>query len=432
LALCASAATARAAVGPDEAAVAAAVAAAKPGDTVEVAPGKAAWTKPLTIARGITLKGAGIDKTIIALPAASISIVPNAAAIANNEVIEISGFTFDDGSGKTSGELIDISAPHQTPFRGVKIHDNKFTRIAYSCRAFRVSGGVYGVVYSNQFDTVGMIIGSMGSGNTGAWATDYPKMPSYGDGNKLFLEDNSWYASAPADTEVGWVETGQGCPGIIVRYNTWDHANVSDKWREQWDVHGLQSGTHAEQYSTLSAEYYGNITTNWHTNGRLMLHRGSWLMMFNNLTGGKDSKMPSISFNEYACDEHAAWEKYPQHINNTYVWNNLWNGRTVQNMVKGLDNCRTYTITENRDYFNYDPKFDGTSGIGCGPTVPTTNCRPGAGYWVTSHSPADRLPSTMAELKTVTQAGRFYKCTAPNTWTLYYRPYAYPHPLRGQ
>jgi hypothetical protein len=60
------------------------------------------------------------------------------------------------------------------------------------------------------------------------------------------------------------------------------------------------------------------------------------------------------------------------------------------------------------------------------------NCKAGVGYWVTSQKPADGLPSTMDELKAVTQAGRFYKCTAPNTWTLYYRPYTYPHPLRAQ
>jgi hypothetical protein len=27
-------------------------------------------------------------------------------------------------------------------------------------------------------------------------------------------------------------------------------------------------------------------------------------------------------------------------------------------------------------------------------------------------------------------SGVLYKCTAPNTWTLYYTPYTYPHPLQ--
>jgi len=28
--------------------------------------------------------------------------------------------------------------------------------------------------------------------------------------------------------------------------------------------------------------------------------------------------------------------------------------------------------------------------------------------------------------------GTLYKCTATNTWTAYYAPYAYPHPLQGE
>ena len=27
--------------------------------------------------------------------------------------------------------------------------------------------------------------------------------------------------------------------------------------------------------------------------------------------------------------------------------------------------------------------------------------------------------------------GVLYKCTSTNTWTLYYTPYTYPHPLQG-
>jgi hypothetical protein len=36
----------------------------------------------------------------------------------------------------------------------------------------------------------------------------------------------------------------------------------------------------------------------------------------------------------------------------------------------------------------------------------------------------------MADMKAYTQAGIFYKCTAPNVWTVYYKPFTYPHPLR--
>jgi hypothetical protein len=37
----------------------------------------------------------------------------------------------------------------------------------------------------------------------------------------------------------------------------------------------------------------------------------------------------------------------------------------------------------------------------------------------------------MADMKTYTQSGRFYKCRIPNVWELYYQPFTYPHPLRA-
>lgn len=50
-------------------------------------------------------------------------------------------------------------------------------------------------------------------------------------------------------------------------------------------------------------------------------------------------------------------------------------------------------------------------------------CTIGAGYWKLDEGEWD---STHAG-----PDGRFYKCTATNTWTLYYTPFTYPHPLTG-
>jgi hypothetical protein len=65
----------------------------------------------------------------------------------------------------------------------------------------------------------------------------------------------------------------------------------------------------------------------------------------------------------------------------------------------------------NSDYYNYTASFNGTSGTGSGllSARPST-CTPRVGYWATD-----------------TQT--LYQCTATNTWTAYYTPYTYPHPL---
>jgi hypothetical protein len=56
---------------------------------------------------------------------------------------------------------------------------------------------------------------------------------------------------------------------------------------------------------------------------------------------------------------------------------------------------------------------------------------------------AARLESGLAPWRTVQQQGTWnqsgdgtgsgvlYKCTAPNTWSLFYTPYTYPHPLQA-
>lgn len=85
-------------------------------------------------------------------------------------------------------------------------------------------------------------------------------------------------------------------------------------------------------------------------------------------------------------------------------------------------NSRYPTVQENRDYYNQTASFDGTVGVGVGTLAdrPKT-CTPGVAYWATdqgewnsSHDGAD---------------GQLYICTAPNTWSLHYKPYTYPHPL---
>jgi len=86
-------------------------------------------------------------------------------------------------------------------------------------------------------------------------------------------------------------------------------------------------------------------------------------------------------------------------------------------------------LVENRDFFNQNSSFNPgvttnlTSGIGVGTEAQRpSNCTPGTditgvtpnppgvGYWATD-------------------TNTFYVCTATDTWTQYYQPYTYPHPL---
>jgi len=79
----------------------------------------------------------------------------------------------------------------------------------------------------------------------------------------------------------------------------------------------------------------------------------------------------------------------------------------------------------------FDGSTSGTAGKGIGHGTLAnrpTNCTPnpvggalgGVGYWATDSGPAWNNGS---------QGGQLFVCTATNTWTLYYTPYTYPHPL---
>jgi len=107
-----------------------------------------------------------------------------------------------------------------------------------------------------------------------------------------------------------------------------------------------------------------------------------------------------------------------------YVWGNTFNSFT--NITQFYwRNFASNSVGQDRDYFLETPRlgnsaaFNGTSGVGCGPSsglgcanpvAQPATCSPGTGYW----NPT---------LNTL------YQCGNSSNWTAYYTPYTYPHPL---
>jgi hypothetical protein len=95
-----------------------------------------------------------------------------------------------------------------------------------------------------------------------------------------------------------------------------------------------------------------------------------------------------------------------QAIDPIYAWNNTKSG-TLTTAIRAY-----YTHAQaNRDYYDWTNTFDGTTGVGEGllSARPAT-CTPLVAYWATD-------------------TNTLYQCATPNTWTRYYTPYTYPHPL---
>jgi len=122
-----------------------------------------------------------------------------------------------------------------------------------------------------------------------------------------------------------------------------------------------------------------------------------------------------------------------------YFWSNTIGGTPA---VVNIRNGTEPWIQPDRDYYTQgtmtvqtssSSPFNGTTGVGVGTLAnrPTTctaygdSSGAGVGYWATDEG---EWNSTNG----VTPDGRLYRCTATNTWKLYYMPFPYPHPLQAR
>ena len=98
-----------------------------------------------------------------------------------------------------------------------------------------------------------------------------------------------------------------------------------------------------------------------------------------------------------------------QTLDPSYEWNDTISaGSTMYGKRVGSSTAK---IIANRDYHSEATPFTGASGTGTG---------------LLSERPAACVPSVAFW---ATDANTLYRCSAENTWSKYYRPYGYPHPL---
>jgi len=229
-----------------------------------------------------------------------------------------------------------------------------------------------------------------------------------------------------------------------MRYNTYNTANCGTT-SEFNDIHGFQNwnGTvNSGQTGSMISERYGNTYTNV-TQYRCANMRGGINLMFDNSfsgTGGCGLNIYGMSTG-LTCPNNIS--PTPTNYNPlvlAYVWNNPKNGSTLSASMAYTGGTPGCTIAENNGsalgtlgsasqgaWWNQNASCTASAcaaGIGQGTTPPTGTCTTGTAYWVTSTPGATTDPS-------VIQNAVLYQCTSTNTWTKYYTPYTYPHPLRS-
>jgi hypothetical protein len=423
-----------------------AITAAGRNGTVNVPAGSCVWSSLIDITTGLTLQGAGVGSTIITSSGGAqlLNTDPDATAIANSENVTISGFTFDGAN--SSVILIDIGGASgisgTKPYKYLIIKNNKFqnqnpsssTQVGAVIQSDpNGNGQIRGVIANNTFDRCNIILRFFSNNDTQEWNNTAFNNFAYGVEDNLYFENNTIsYSSSYAGDNPGWVEIGQG-GRVVMRYNTWNLTNATSP-SEIWDIHGFQnwSGSfNSGQTGTMIEEAYGNSLNNM-PQFRWINHRGSWGLFFNNVltgSGGDVINIYGMSTN-LSCPSDISGSgntpvNYNPVVNNSYFFNNTQNGtNNAATVILPPPHC---TVVENSNWWNMNAGCTVSAcatGIGQGTVAPTGTCTTGVGYWVASTPTATVNP-------TVIQNGAFYKCTSTNTWTLYYQPYAYPHPLLG-
>jgi hypothetical protein len=431
--------------------VSSAISSASTGDTVSIPSGtfgsSRGWSSPLTIQKKIILQGAGMTNTIIESTANPAILLNSASA----RGIRITGIKFN----MSSNTSISITAP-VTDFRIDHCHFNysqTATHISITYGSFTVP--MQGLVDNCRFDR-GRFYLEGGASGTLADYTIWSNPTNLGGANFLYVEDCEMYHHISGGTLPWHILDGNMAAGYVSRYNKVygyyyelhgpEHESSGGNrggrkfeiyrnylygggneslYKRQWRPVHLRSGT-GVIFQNEVLEYSSNIF--YFTYYRWSSSRGGaglcdganpldnndtaygWLCM-DQPGAGKDL------YTRTAKDMYSGQEQQP-----IYLWGNTTRGSPNNTVSTSPEGSWAF-----RDHFKADRDIFiegyGTIGMSSGTLAkrPAT-CTVGQGYWATDQGNWNQSGSG--------EQGVLYKCTAPNTWTLYYTPYTYPHPLR--
>jgi hypothetical protein len=423
------------AVSCSQANVQSAINSASSGDIVSIPPGNCTWTTGVTINKQITLQGAGKTGTIITWNTGGAAINP----VDGINSWRLTGIGFTRSTG---GEFVKINM--DVGSTGWRIDNCDFTSTASAFYYGILTYGSswvplsYGLIDNNTFTNV--IIGVSGNACSSTYNKNWSSNLNLGSDQAVYIENN-----IINHTIVGAELFDGNCGGkIVFRYNTASGPNFA--------VHSVQSDTFR---GMRSWEVYNNSLTGATGGWVVATLRGGTGLVFNNTISGTYSNeyffldnVRSCSASTTFCDGTRAIDGnftgqkgYPcrdqigrstdafqwgsqipsQSLSPAYFWNNKRSG--VEVPAQARNTCTdqyNFHILANRDFYNYNASFNGTIGVGMGlladrPVTCTTNPNEsggGVGYWATD-------------------TNTLYRCSAKDTWTVHYKPYTYPHPLRG-
>lgn len=432
------------------------------GDTVVVPACTVTWTASIAFCKSLTVQGAGAGRTNIAIntnvgtPGGFLSI----GSGCSSKTVRVTGFSLINQLIPSLGMISFFQCFGCT----ARIDHNTFLGNVNpgEARTVYIGGSTTGVMDHNTVTDMGFIIDytvkGEGNGTLGNYSWTQP--PSFGTANAFYVEDNT-FTFPDHSSDVDCQNGGRA----VWRYNTFVGPNR--KYNATSNTGPFDHGFDSVPRSCFELDVYNNTILGGGFNG--VWFRGGSGLVYNNLFLGHwdgneiaitnyrsdvGGYPPYSSKNQLACNESYAphscepcdgssvvdgnisfgWPCKDQIGRGQnqgsfpiYAWNNCLTelgctpGGTTAALVEvipaGLfnpDYTAKYHILANRDFYDAVAIFDGSAGVGQGTLAgrPAT-CTKGVAYWGTD-------------------TNVLYQCSATNTWSAYYTPFTYPHPLVGQ
>lgn len=385
--------------------------------------------------------------------------------------LRIAGVTFKEGSGANKDHgFLEIGGSSAGTSQNIRVDHSHFIYTNQNATAALTVGEIYGVIDHNIFDLVlgseinGVVMSYAGAGTFGdeSWAAP----SSFGAGNFMFVETNTFNGGATNDCQhggrfvirhntlntsaiqthpTGGAGRSRGCRAWEFYNNTLGASNSSP----QYNAFFLSSGTGVMWGNTANTGYEQFLTIqsmrrDATTYTETATPNGwGYCGTSSGLAGSGSAWDQTRGASGYACmDQPGRGQgdllsgQFPDACDMTTgctTYNGTWPNEALEPMYEWLDSWspvpgypygfassqNTSVEAQNRDYYLWcnasSPtgctSFTGATGVGSGPlSARPASCTPKVAYWATD-------------------TNTLYQCSATNTWTAYYTPYIYPHPL---
>jgi len=372
---------------------------ASDGDIIDIPAGNCSWSSGLTIAKALTINGAGKTQTVITHN----SMEPTIDIKLNYDApIRVTGIGFNKVNSTNTFAIKYVrNWTESSAVTQLRIDHCKFTN---GSEQIKISGWINGIIENNEFLNGHMAIRTYGD-NDNSWE----RTIAAGTANALFIEDNTFTINGDVDWQISHQIYHSYGSRTVVRYNTFDQTTYTEGITAFLDSHGNQNyynGSNDFRGQPI-LEIYGNKFWGYNVPaGAFQFRSGSVLIYNNDFKKSTGSGLVPFFYEEeaYVIDffnplatEWAAEDN----VTNTFIWGNTcnWSNTTCDgtNIVDiYVSEPSTTFIQKNRDYFMHVPESFGGK----------------------SFYPIRAGASDMTFNSSVANA--YYP----------YTPYSYPHPLR--